>query len=725
MSSSSSSSFDAAVVDLLDDDQSEPEQLEQSGLSVQQCFANGNVQNKRRRRSWKGLDMSLSSDSESEDGMSFGVCSSLQTQSVACKFSMQAMPSSSSSSSPQPSSPLSTRATDVKSLESFRSCEGSPARVTTQTLQTVTISSPCNSLVVTPERPKILQDDGKNEVISLLSTGYNKMPPAYARKALSPVSLMSVSPLGSPTRKRSRSLTGSDKTNDQGHLTTLGAIERQSVAAADLELDSPIKRSKSSGMTDLLLSDDSSPESSPRKDSSSIFPVRYSSNAQMYRSVSSTAQSARPTSSSASSQDHIPPSSLIQVSTEMSMPIDLLNKATVTTKITKRTGKPKAHALNESASLAVNNDETSEKPLTKRELKRIEKETKARQTKEAKLGEKVRKGAFAKRELLVSFSHEMSKSALGHALQGACLAEEFNFKVDPALSDAPGMIIFSQYSLEPSDETKGGFKLKDDKLEPIIDSKKEPSPVGKGVLLFWDSNDFITRLCTDQHGYQALEEVVQSARHCWSRLVETRPRNPLTDGAPKIIVIFCGMNDAILEKQKAKKRENGSEFVNYKRASQNGLSDALAWLLIAYDIDSRLLPQGTDKASDCFKEFVGATLETLHYQEPLPVEILSEFKKQNTGQATEWGMDSERDDFILHSWYLMLRCLIGDIEARRLIKHYPCARLLLDAYDDPNLSVKEKEELVADILRPNTRQLKTSRNLYRMLTSEDPNLLLK
>jgi hypothetical protein len=62
--------------------------------------------------------------------------------------------------------------------------------------------------------------------------------------------------------------------------------------------------------------------------------------------------------------------------------------------------------------------------------------------------------------------------------------------------------------------------------------------------------------------------------------------------------------------------------------------------------------------------------------------------------------------------------------ARNAIQFYPTALSLWEDYQDPNASQAQKEGAVADCLGGKSQQIKISKNLYRIMTSSDPNELI-
>lgn len=150
-----------------------------------------------------------------------------------------------------------------------------------------------------------------------------------------------------------------------------------------------------------------------------------------------------------------------------------------------------------------------------------------------------------------------------------------------------------------------------------------------------------------------------------------------------------------------------------KPPTKEELHDAVTWMLIQFQVECVFCPDPQVLSHELSK-MTRMLAEEPYKKATTDLDCVE--KKKRTCDDNAPPYEQAKD-----CWLRQLQVLpsVSIAKARSLTSHYPTARSLWLAYQDEELTEDEKKELVADLMGKQ-RQVKLSANLYRILTSDNP-----
>jgi hypothetical protein len=149
------------------------------------------------------------------------------------------------------------------------------------------------------------------------------------------------------------------------------------------------------------------------------------------------------------------------------------------------------------------------------------------------------------------------------------------------------------------------------------------------------------------------------------------------------------------------------------------LHDAITWMLIQFQVECILCNTAQD-VSHTINKMTRLLSERPYIRQVTELECIKKIK----ANCSDMDLPYERSK---ECWLRQLQQVprISLQKARNLTRHYPTARSLWEMYQRDDLTEDEKRVLVADLFDQSSRQVKLSDWLYRVMTSMDPEEILR
>ena len=333
-----------------------------------------------------------------------------------------------------------------------------------------------------------------------------------------------------------------------------------------------------------------------------------------------------------------------------------------------------------------------------KEQEKLEKSTK-------KDAAKQRAGKFANEEIAVIVEATLPL-AVYTPLQD--LEQKYGYKVVEHPGLDPGTLVFIR-----RDALKGG-------ATSAVDAMKGGRTDGfellnKLLVIFADPTKFLDLLeqqDDDSDDYPKLEEYLSQLQRSW-RYTWKQPNHT----NPKITLLLPSVKEAV---DKLWHSRNAHLRATMPKAPPGDfeLEDAVMWCSIQFNVD--VIPlSGDTQLTDFLQKMVRSLSEAPYRNEVTELECIKKIKSDLP--ATASPLEKAND-----AWERMLQQVpqLSLARARNAIQFYPTALSLWEDYQDPNASQAQKEGAVADCLGGKSQQIKISKNLYRIMTSSDPNELI-
>ena len=152
----------------------------------------------------------------------------------------------------------------------------------------------------------------------------------------------------------------------------------------------------------------------------------------------------------------------------------------------------------------------------------------------------------------------------------------------------------------------------------------------------------------------------------------------------------------------------------------NELHDAITWLLIQFQVECVHCGSYESVANDIIK-LTRLLAEQPYQKQVTEIQCVRKIKPECSDMDNDY--DRAKD-----CWIRQLQQIprVSVPVAHNLAYHYPTAMTLWETYHNPNIPEHTKRTLLADCLSStNTKQTKLSDWIYRVLTSNNPNEILR
>jgi hypothetical protein len=333
-----------------------------------------------------------------------------------------------------------------------------------------------------------------------------------------------------------------------------------------------------------------------------------------------------------------------------------------------------------------------------KEQEKLEKSTK-------KDAAKQRAGKFANEEIAVIVEATLPV-AVYEPLQD--LEQKHGYKVAEHPGLYSGTVVFIR-----RDALKGG-------ATSAVDAMKGGRTDGfeflnKLVVIFADPTKFLDLLekqDDDSDDYPKLEEYLGQLQRSW-RYTWKQPSHT----NPKITILLPSVKEAV-DKLWHSRNAHLRATMSKSPPRDFELEDAVMWCSIQFNVD--VIPLSSDaQLTDFLQKMVRALSEAPYRNQVTELECIKKIKSDLP--ATASPLEKAKD-----AWERMLQQVpqLSLARARNAIQVYPTALSLWEDYQDPKASQAQKEGAVANCLGGKSQQTKISQNLYRIMTSSDPNELM-
>lgn len=237
------------------------------------------------------------------------------------------------------------------------------------------------------------------------------------------------------------------------------------------------------------------------------------------------------------------------------------------------------------------------------------------------------------------------------------------------------------------------------------------------AVVFDEPQEFIDLLRRDEHGQDDdfplirdfLFMLVVGWRAAWN-----------TEVQPRIIVLLHQVVEAI-ERQWVHYNRNYTRSSSEQRSPPTAeeLQDAITWMLIEFQVECIRCDSQADVSREVCK--MTAILSKEPYQGLVSeLECVKKVKPQTTENDSPFAR-------AVDTWERQLQQVpgLGQTKARYFVHLYPTARSLWKVYQNNHLSENQKKLLCHDCFHENASYPKLSSQLFHVMTSNDPNHLLK
>jgi len=248
-----------------------------------------------------------------------------------------------------------------------------------------------------------------------------------------------------------------------------------------------------------------------------------------------------------------------------------------------------------------------------------------------------------------------------------------------------------------------------------VNNKEDYHHLPMLTIVYDIPHEFIQMLQRTHHD----EEDDYPEMETWLRGIETGWRaawRAEPSEQPRIILLLYQVKET-LNKLWVNYRKRGRKDDPVPPTSEE-LHDALSWMLIQFQVECIHCESLEDVAHEVTK------MTRLLAEEPYQGQVteLECIKKLKAGCADTDPAHLRAKDCWLRQVQQVPR--ISHTMARNFVQHYPTARSLWLAYQSDDLTEDEKRVLVSDCFS-NREQVKLSNWMYTIMTSGDPNHLLR
>jgi len=237
------------------------------------------------------------------------------------------------------------------------------------------------------------------------------------------------------------------------------------------------------------------------------------------------------------------------------------------------------------------------------------------------------------------------------------------------------------------------------------------------AIVFDVPQDFIQLLDRDaphdeEDDYPELENWLYGIQVGW-RAAWNAPENK----RPRIILLLHNVFDALDGMWVNHRKQNRKDDPSPPTAET--LHDAITWMLIQFQVECILCNTAQD-VSHTINKMTRLLSERPYIRQVTELECIKKIK----ANCSDMDLPYERSK---ECWLRQLQQVprISLQKARNLTRHYPTARSLWEMYQRDDLTEDEKRVLVADLFDQSSRQVKLSDWLYRVMTSMDPEEILR
>lgn len=221
--------------------------------------------------------------------------------------------------------------------------------------------------------------------------------------------------------------------------------------------------------------------------------------------------------------------------------------------------------------------------------------------------------------------------------------------------------------------------------------------VDRLLVVFDTTNDFLILLGGGDDSFPELIDWLQSVKEAW-RMRWKRNSDPT-------VVILLHHEASTSPGSNSDDDDDGLIY------------DAISFLSILHRVDC--IPCANLRVMMQILQRMTISISKVPYTRPTTeVECMRKFSKK-------LARSQDRMERVQDTWYRML-CIFPQMSAdraQRLIQHYPTMHSLREAYQDPDKTVEEKEQLVANLF-DDRQHRKLSTQLYRVMTSQNRNELI-
>ena len=238
------------------------------------------------------------------------------------------------------------------------------------------------------------------------------------------------------------------------------------------------------------------------------------------------------------------------------------------------------------------------------------------------------------------------------------------------------------------------------------------------AIVFEDSTDFIRLMDREDReeddDYPKLGTWLRSIEAGW-----TAAWKYAQGQRPTIFLFLLDVDRSLNKLWTQYNRKSRSERASVQAPpSDNEFHDAIAWMLIQFQVDCIKCSDANALANEICK--MTRMLSEEPYQKVFTdLDCVPKFKRSRT--ESDPIFDQAKD-----IWHRQLQVIpqMSCVKARNLTKYYPTAHSLWQAYQNPNLNEAQKQVLIADLLSE-SRQVKLSSFIFQIMTSTDPNQMLR
>jgi flagellar biosynthesis GTPase FlhF len=186
---------------------------------------------------------------------------------------------------------------------------------------------------------------------------------------------------------------------------------------------------------------------------------------------------------------------------------------------------------------------------------------------------------------------------------------------------------------------------------------------------------------------------------------------------PRIILLLDKVLET-LDKLWIQHRKKASRTIKPPPTAEE-LHDAITWILIQFQVEC-VHCKSADEISNHIRKMTRLLAEEPYQKQVTELECIKKLKAECSDMDPP--IDRAKD-----CWLRQLQQLprISRPMAMNLTCYYPTALALWKAYQDESLTDNEKRLLTADMFSENKTQAKLSSQLYTIMTSNDPNEILR
>jgi hypothetical protein len=235
------------------------------------------------------------------------------------------------------------------------------------------------------------------------------------------------------------------------------------------------------------------------------------------------------------------------------------------------------------------------------------------------------------------------------------------------------------------------------------------------VIMVMQPEDFIPLLQRTDHeeddDYPGLETFITDLIARWQASWNYTSKEP-------ILLLLLHRISETLDRQWVDHRRRNKKDES-PPPTESELHDAIQWLLVQFQVGCVLCPS-IEMIQTTVHKMTRAICEAPYTRQVSELECIKKIKTQ--ALTSDGPLDRAKD-----TWLRQLQQVprLSEVMARNVVRHYPTALSLWQAYQQQHQQQQEGGEarnaaLLADILSDTSRQIKLSEALYRFMTCENP-----